>query len=124
MKTIDWTKANDWIDSYIAHITNPNDIPTRYGRTWLELEAEKVGLVQDGRGWQFMECHAAWYAALIGTGRLYKVNSLEKQVLNKNQMDKTTTLSTVRKLLNGRSRNTITASMLRSMLAQQGKQIE
>jgi hypothetical protein len=124
LKTINWTKANAWIDSYVTHITNPNDIPNRFGRTWLELEAEKVGLVQDGRGWKFGESHAAWYAALIKTKRLHKVNSIEKQVLNKNTIGKPTTLSTVRKLLNGRLRDTITASMLQTMLEQQPPKTE
>jgi len=112
MQTINWAKADAWIDSYISHITNPNDIPARFGRTWFELEAEKVGLVANGRGWKLMECHAAWYAALIRTHRLHKVNRIEKRLFSQ----KTTTLSTVRKLLNGRLRDTATASMLRNMI--------
>ena len=116
MKTIDWSKADAWIDSYLAHITDENNIPGRFGRTWLELEAEKVGLVQDGRGWEFGESHAAWYAALIRTGRLRAVNRVEIRVLNRDQRDKPTTQKTINKLRGGRMRDTVTARMLETML--------
>ena len=116
MKAIDWTRADEWIDSYVSRLNDPNELVGRIGRTWLEHEAEKVGLVADGWGWEFGESHAVWYAALIKTGRLYKVNSLEKRILNRNQRDKPTTLSTVRKLLKGRLRDTVTGAMLRAMI--------
>jgi ribosomal protein L28 len=114
MQTINWEKADAWIDSYVQHISNKNDIPTKYARTWLELEAEKVGLVQNGRGWEFGESHAAWYAALIKTKRLHKVNRLEKEIFRTN--NQRTTLSTVNKLLKGRMRDTVAAYLLRKML--------
>jgi hypothetical protein len=121
MKKINWTKANAWIDSYLTHITNPNTIPCRFGRAWLEQEAVKVGLVEDdGQSWEFMESHATWYNALINTGRLYLVINTEKAVSNRGQKGEPTTLDAVRDLLSEEKRNTLAANVFRDVLTAVG----
>jgi hypothetical protein len=114
---VDWSKSQAWVDSYVSNLMDPNQIPGRLGRTWMECEAQRVGLVNDFRGWKLGESHAAWYAALIRTGMLHKVNRLEKKILRIRRGSRTT-LITVRALLNGRLHDTVTAHFLRAMLEQ------
>jgi len=115
MKKIDWSKSNLLVDSYLNHLHNPDEIPGKFGRTWMEFEAQRLGIVESARDWKFGESHALWYACLIRNNRAYEVNRAEKAVgLVKGR----TTLGTIRQLRRGRMRDTVTARMLEEMMLQ------
>lgn len=77
MKTPNFTKANDAIDRYLSDLKNEDNLPTKFNRTYHEINMARCGVVADFRGWSFGESHAVWYACLVLTGRVREVSRLE-----------------------------------------------
>lgn len=112
MKTYDWTKAQAVVDAYLDALKENHIL--RLGRSWMEIQMAKLGLVESWRDWQFMESHAAWYACLIRTKSIGKVTKAESD----NQHKPSATSKTIRKIRYGAARGTPVHNLLEEMLAQ------
>jgi hypothetical protein len=116
MKTkYDLSKASAVIDEYLRELADPNKIPGRIGRTWIEFCMQRNGMIPDVRNLGFGEAHALWYAALIVTKRLREVSRAERAAMP-NQPFKTET--TVRRMMKPHtfSHDSLTARYVRDIL--------
>lgn len=115
MKTkYDLTNAQALVEEYCAGISNPDTIPTKYNRCWLEFAMERLGIIPNVRALGLFESHVIWYACLVVTGNVRRVTRLEGQFLFIKPGCCTET--TIRKMLKGQS-NSIGAPVLREILA-------
>ena len=112
---IDISKADSAVTEYVNELSKDTNIPTRIAcRTWIEFLLERHGVIADVRALRFGQAHAIWYACLILTKRVREVSRLEKQC-RLNTFGRTTE-GTIRRLLNGNLRQSISAVMLREMV--------
>jgi len=110
--TPDFSKARLVVDEYISELTNQNKIPGRIGRTWIEFCMQRSGLISDVRAFRFGESHALWYACIVKSRSLTRVANAENLVFRRRSQTK----ATIKKLIDGRMRDTVTAGYLREFL--------
>lgn len=112
MKKYDWSKAKAVVNAYLTALNDNH--PLRLGRSWIEVQMANCGLVQDWRGWQFMESHAAWYACIIRTKSIGKVTKAESE----KQSRPSGTAKTIKKLRFGRLKGSHASVLLERLLEQ------
>lgn len=112
--TFDLTNAKALVDDYIQTLSDPEKIPARCNRTWVEFALERHGIIPDVRGLAFMESHSLWYACLIVTGAVRKVSRLESKILH--PLPGQTTENTIRRIRNGTLRGGIVDRCLSEIL--------